>query len=62
MGPQGPQGEKGDKGDPGSGGVTTQPAIANVVRSGNAATQTTNLQNKVDEILDALRNAGIIES
>ena len=64
-GPAGPQGEqgiqgpKGDKGDPGA-GVTTQPAIANVNRSGNASTQTTNLQNKVDEILAALRNAGVI--
>jgi hypothetical protein len=31
-----------------------------VVRTGNASTQTGNLQNKVDEILVALRAAGII--
>jgi hypothetical protein len=33
-----------------------------VVRSGNATTQTQNLQNKVDEILVALRSAGVIQS
>ena len=40
--------------------VTPQPAIANVNRSGNASTQTSNLQSKVDEILVALRAAGVI--
>ena len=40
--------------------VTPQPSIANVTRSGNASTQTANLQNKVDEILVALRAAGVI--
>jgi hypothetical protein len=40
--------------------VTPQSSIANVTRSGNASTQTANLQNKVDEILAALRGAGVI--
>lgn len=40
--------------------ITPQPAIANVNRSGNATTQTTNLQNKLDEVIAALRGAGII--
>ena len=39
---------------------TQQPAIANVNRSGNASTQTTNLQNKLDEVIATLRTAGII--
>ena len=54
-GPEGPQG-------PAGAGVTKQPAVANVTRSGNASTQTGNLQNKVDEILVALRNAGVIST
>lgn len=60
-GPEGPQGPEGPAGPAGE-GVTTQPAVANVIRSGNASTQTANLQNKVDEILAAMRSAGVIES
>ena len=45
-----------------AGGVTQQPAIADVNRAGNAATQTLNLQNKVDEVIAALRAAGVISS
>jgi hypothetical protein len=67
-GPEGPQGLQGEQGIQGiqgpagsdGSGVTQQGAIANVVRTGNAATQTANLQNKVDEILAALRAAGVI--
>ena len=66
-GPKGDKGEKGDKGDtgatgPAGAGITKQSAIANVTRSGNASTQTANLQNKVDEILASLRAAGIINA
>lgn len=47
-------------GHAGSGHVAQQPSIANVNRSGNASTQTTNLQIKVDEIIAAARAAGWI--
>ena len=57
-GDPGVKGDKGDKGDPGV-GVSVQPAIANVSRSGNASTQTLNLQNKVDEIAATLASAGV---
>jgi hypothetical protein len=61
IGPQGPKGDKGDTGPAGA-GVTVQPAIANLVTSGNSTTQISNLQGKVAEILTALRNAGVINT
>lgn len=42
--------------------LVQQPAIANVNRTGLATEQITKLQDKVDEILAALRGAGVIQS
>ena len=43
-----------------SSGLVKQPAIANVVRTGTTAAQLLALQVKVDQILAALRLAGVI--
>lgn len=44
------------------GGVTLQPPIANVDRSGLVTEQLTKLQDKSDETLAALRAAGVIQA
>lgn len=44
----------------GDGTVVQQPAVANVDRSGLATEQITKLQDKSDEMLAALRAAGVI--